>query len=355
LFDRLYGTVALARRRWFERHPFRVRWLDRPVVSVGNLSVGGTGKTPVAAAIARWLVERGERPAILSRGYRREHAADGVTVVSDGSRILAALESAGDEPLMLARQVPGAVVCVAADRYLAGVLAERRLGATVHVLDDGFQHVGLARDLDILVSGRGEIENGRVLPAGRLREPVAAAARAHVVIVLGADAAAAAGEAWALGIGESCGARRVLGEPIVSAAGDGQLAADRSWPVVAVAGIARPSRFFEALEGAGWTIGRQLPFADHHAFTPADVASIAAAVAVSVSRASLVVTTEKDAVRFEALGALPFALARVPMSVEFDRWETIEAALEAALERGRVRRTRREVWPPQWGAAGGPR
>jgi tetraacyldisaccharide 4'-kinase len=276
-----------------------------------------------------------------------------VTVVSDGSRILAALESAGDEPLMLARQVPGAVVCVTADRYLAGVLAERRLGATVHVLDDGFQHLGLARDLDILVSGRGEIASGRVLPAGRLREPVAAAARAHVVIVLGADAPSAASEAWALGVGESCGARRVLGEPIVTAAGDGQPAADRSRPVVAVAGIAHPSRFFEALAAAGWTIGREMAFADHHAFTPGDVASIAAAV--SVSRASLVVTTEKDAVRFEPLGALPFPLARVPMSVEFDRRETLEAALEAALERGRARRTRREVWPPQWGAAGGPR
>ncbi len=346
MLDRLYGTVALARRRWFERHPFRVRSLHQPVISVGNLSVGGTGKTPVAAAIARWLVARGERPALLSRGYRRERVADGVTVVSDGLRILAGVDKAGDEPLMLARQVPGAAVCVATDRYLAGVLAERRLGATVHVLDDGFQHLGLARDLDILVSDSGEIARGRVLPAGRLREPAAAAARAHLLVVLGADARSAAGEAWTAGIGESCGARRVLGEAIVPDA-------DRSHPVVAVAGIAHPSSFFAALEAAGWTIARQVAFEDHHPFTPRDVAAITQAL--SATGSTLVVTTEKDAVRFEALGSLPFALARVPMSLIFDRWETVEGALDAALERGRRRQTRLQVWPPQWGVAGDPR
>ncbi len=140
------------RRRRFERQPQRQRRLSRPVISVGNLSLGGTGKSPVVAAIAQWLIDAGERPAILSRGYARRDPVDGVVVVSDGSAIHSAVEQSGDEPLMLARQVPQAIVCVSPERYLAGRLAEQRLGATVHVLDDGFQHLELARDLDILVT-----------------------------------------------------------------------------------------------------------------------------------------------------------------------------------------------------------
>src|SRR5689334_14439642 len=100
------------RRRYYERHPERQRRLLKPVISVGNLSVGGTGKTPVVAAIAQWLIDHGERPAILSRGYARADAVDGVVVVSDGDAIRSSIDRSGDEPLMMARQVAGAIVCV---------------------------------------------------------------------------------------------------------------------------------------------------------------------------------------------------------------------------------------------------
>src|SRR5689334_300207 len=179
------------RRRRIERQPQRQHRLARPVISVGNLSVGGTGKTPVVEAIAQWLVEQGQRPAILSRGYARADAVDGVVVVSDGRAIRSSVEQSGDEPLMLARQVPAAIVCVSPDRHLAGTLAERELGATVHILDDGFQHIELARNLDVLVTTIGEIPNGKVLPMGRLREPIDAAARAQVLVVSDATAGAA--------------------------------------------------------------------------------------------------------------------------------------------------------------------
>src|ERR1051325_11095691 len=116
--------------------------------------------------------------------------------------------------MMFARQVPGAIVCVSPDRHLAGTLAERELGATVHILDDGFQHIELARELDILVTTIGEIPNGKVIPLGRLREPIAAAARAQILIVSDATAGAAAAEAWALGISQSCGAARRIPSPI---------------------------------------------------------------------------------------------------------------------------------------------
>src|SRR5689334_1177147 len=162
----------------------------RPVVSVGNLRVGGTGKTPVAEYIAALLVAGGHRPAVLTRGYARRRVRDGVTVVSDGTAVLADLDSAGDEPLMLARALPGTAVLVGADRYLSGVLAERRLGVTVHVMDDGFQHLELARDVDLLLASEDDLAD-RPLPAGRLRERLDAAAAADAALVTaGYDAAA---------------------------------------------------------------------------------------------------------------------------------------------------------------------
>jgi tetraacyldisaccharide 4'-kinase len=332
LLEILYSSVARWRRRRTERWPETRRRLERPVISIGNLSVGGTGKTPIVAAVARWLIDRGERPSILSRGYKRRVALPGVVVVSDGCDVRATLDRAGDEPLMLARGVPGAVVCVAEDRYLAGVLAERQLGATVHILDDGFQHLGLARALDVLVTTPGEIPNGHVLPRGRLREPLDAAARAHIVVVMDASASEASAEAWTLGIGEACGGQRRVGLPRRVPGGDrrgegiaggtetreglsGEEVHSNS-RVLLVAGIANPQRFVGDVRGAGWTVVGEQWFPDHHAFKPADLAQIAARVAESGAEA--VFTTAKDAVRFEAIGPIPFPLFAMPLTVEFD-------------------------------------
>lgn len=321
------------RRRWVEQHPERRLHLARPVVSVGNLSMGGTGKTPVVAAVAQWLVDRGERPAILSRGYGRADAVDGVVVVSDGIQVRAGVNRSGDEPLMLARQVPGAAVCVSPDRYLAGTLAERQLGCTIHVLDDGFQHLRLARDLDVLVTTLGEIPKGRVIPMGRLREPTDAAARAQVLVVSDATAGAAATEAWSLGISQSCGARRTLGVPVQVGSRAGlptaALAEVGVGPVVAVAGIANPQRFFDGLRDAGTTVADTLTFPDHHRFARADVDRIASKL--QSSGADAVFTTDKDAVRFEALGPLPFALYRVPLVVTFEPAEALFESVRAIL------------------------
>ena len=347
MLDLLYGEIARWRRRSFERHPARRRHLARPVISVGNLSTGGTGKSPVVAALAAWLVQQGQRPAILSRGYRRRDDVPGVVVVSDGHSLRAGLGRAGDEPLMLARAVPGAIVCVCPDRHLAGVLAERQLGATVHLLDDGFQHFHLARDLDVLVTSPGEIEGGRVLPHGRLREPRDAAARAHVLVVMGATAGAAATEGWTLGIGLSCGAERVLGEPcFVGPASQDiepqpsgiEVEASSANPqdsrpktqgqgptpppplpgsrVVVACGIANPQRFVQDLTHAGYVVTGEVLFPDHHSFSAGDITRIAEAVIDTGAEA--VLTTDKDAVRFESMGARPFALYRVPLALRFD-------------------------------------
>ena len=316
------------RRRSFERHPQRQRRLSRPVISVGNLSVGGTGKTPVVAAIAQRLSDAGERPSILSRGYARTDAPDGVVVVSDGVQIREKVERAGDEPLMLARQVPRAVVCVSPDRHLAGTLAEHQLGCTVHILDDGFQHLELARNLDVLVTTIGEIPNGRVMPLGRLREPSDAAARAHVLVVSDATAGAAAAEAWALGIQQSCGAARTLSAPLPLVPKVPSVPQVPRGKVLAVAGIAHPDRFATALRQHGWNVVEQISFPDHHRYTSKDIAAIEQKM--KAANADVVFTTDKDAVRLESL-ALPFDVYRVPLQVQFDPPDALMASVMAVL------------------------
>jgi tetraacyldisaccharide 4'-kinase len=313
------------RRRRMERRPERRRRLSRPVISVGNLSMGGTGKTPVVAAIAQWLITAGHRPSVLSRGYGRTDAVDGVTVVDRATPVA----RAGDEPLMLARQVPGATVCVSPDRYLGGVLAEK-LGCTVHILDDGFQHIELARDLDILVTTIGEVPNGRVIPFGRLREPKDAAGRAQFLVVTDATAGAASAEAWALGISLSCGVLRTLGSPI-AVTGSGFQVPGLVPPgskVLAVAGIANPERFVASIRESGYQVVEAMTFADHHRYSSKDLAAIEAKM--KSAGASAVFTTDKDAVRFEALSPA-FPLYRIPLLVEFDPPEALFDSVKAVI------------------------
>ena len=323
----LYGRIALARRAWYER-PGARRHLARPVISVGNLSVGGTGKTPLVAAIAAWLVAEGERPAILSRGYARKLAVDAPTVVSDGRAVLVDAALAGDEPLMLARAVPGAAVVVAADRHAAGLLAETTLGATVHVLDDGFQHLALARDLDIVVTGAGAIAADAVLPKGRLREPVDALSRAGVLVVVGASDAEAAAEAQRYGVPQGFGARRQLAAPV---AVHGAAPAHGA-RVVAMAGIGAPAQFAEALGRAGYDVAAVCAYRDHHWYTATDVEAVARRA--RETSAIAVATTDKDAVRLEGL---PWpegvALARWPMTLEVPRFDALAGVIRQAMRR----------------------
>lgn len=344
------------RRRRMERRPQRQRHLSKPVISVGNLSMGGTGKTPVVGAVAQWLINAGHRPSILTRGYGREDAVDGVVVINPQISRMSrsdqppSLAQTGDEPMMLARQVPGAIVCVSPDRYLGGVLAEK-LGCTVHILDDGFQHIDLARELDILVTTVGEIPNGRLIPFGRLREPSDAAARAHFLVVTDATAGAASAEAWALGISQSCGSRRILGEPLVvrlkpdTTRNNDSLAVESGFSrttgsVLAVAGIANPERFTNSLRDAGYTVVESLVFPDHHRYNAKDLAAIESKM--KAAGADAVCTTDKDAVRFEALSP-SFPLYRVPLVVEFDPpdalFESVKAVAGSSFARpGELRR-----------------
>ena len=316
LLHHLYSQLARARRRYYRQRPHLRRRLAAPVISVGNLTVGGSGKTPLVTEIARLLLSMGERPAILSRGYARKISRDGVLVVSDGHQILSDVEQSGDEPFMMARKVPAAAVLVCASRYLAGRLAESRLGATVHILDDGFQHFDLMRDVDLLIAPDAG-EDARTLPSGRFREPLDAASDADALLICTAGLAVQDPpydlenppyDSTHLGVSTSFEfTRRIAGPP-------------PEGPAFAFAGIARPERFYRDLESEGWQLAGRQSFRDHHHYSRRDVDAIA--VAARKSGATNIVTTEKDAVRLPAHADVPIAAVPLETSIEprFGEW-----------------------------------
>ena len=312
LLSAAYGRIALMRRAWYSHRPGRRRRLNHPVISVGNLSSGGSGKTPVVAALARLLRDRGERPAVLTRGYGRRQATEGVLVVSDGERVLEPVSRSGDEPQLLARALPGVPVLVSADRYLAGTFAERQFGVTVSILDDGFQHVQLERDVDLLLVAPADLED-RVLPSGQLREPLDSAHCADALLVTGTEhdvsgVAAALGHQRAFRTIPSYG----------SLSNGGRVLSDPPNRIVAFAGIARPERFFNALRLLGYEVVRELTFRDHHWYSARDLEAIQQAA--REANASIIVTTEKDAVRCTLdVAVLPMRVDIEP-AADFAQW-----------------------------------
>jgi tetraacyldisaccharide 4'-kinase len=291
--------------------------------------VGGRAKTPLAALVASRLLQLGERPAILSRGYARRDPADGVVVVRDPLGIRADLDRAGDEPLMLARALDGVAVLACPDRYLAGRLAEHHFGCTVHVLDDGFQHFALRRDADLVAIAREDLERPETLPGGRLREPLETAASADALIALDdldpGDVARVAGTrpVWR--------ARRRPGAP--RQADGGAASARAAGRVVAVAGIADPSAFFRSLRASGWTVASEVAFADHHPYSAAEARGIFAAARTVGARA--IVTTEKDLVRLLPYRPFPLPVMYVPLELDVESAASFDAWLGGVLEGAR--------------------
>ncbi len=335
MLSKLYARVAAKRRRWYEQHQDSRRRLVRPVISVGAISVGGSGKTPVAKFIAELLRDAGEYPAILSRGYGRAERAEGVVVVRDRSRVLADVDMAGDEPRMLAEQLSDVCVLVGEDRYVAGRLAETQLGATVHVLDDGFQHYALERDIDLLLLHQDDCAQ-RTLPGGRLREPIETAQCADVVIIDAVDRATADTIRERLQLETVFRMVRLLGSPLMIQGPSNSMPIAEGERILVVSAIAKPTQFTDALMGSGFNVVDTMSFQDHHRFTVADIRRIAKR---NQSKAiDWVMTTEKDAVRFMPHAPLPFSLVVVPLAVqiqpvnEFRSW-LLERLQTSGLEK----------------------
>ena len=273
---------------------FPVRRLGKPVISVGNIVAGGAGKTPTVATLARLLMARGKRVAVLSRGYGGS-LAGAIRIVSDGNSILASAVEAGDEPYLLATSIPGLMVVVGADRYRSGKMAEEQLDPDVFILDDGFQHLRLHRDLNILLlDGGSPFGNGRTFPAGLLREPLSALQRADLVVFTRcADGMIpAAGAALEKPF---CCASHVLTGAIPLPEGKAQPFSRLTGKGLAFAGIADPAAFFDALEREGLSIIATLSFSDHAGYGEEEIAALCRLK--DASRASYLITTEKDAVK----------------------------------------------------------
>jgi tetraacyldisaccharide 4'-kinase len=311
----VYGAVAAARLRQNGERA------GVPVLCVGNPTLGGSGKTPTALALAHLLIDAGERPFLLSRGYGGRLAGP-VRVDPQHHRA----DDVGDEPLLLARC---AQTAVARDR-VAGARFACRAGASVIVLDDGFQNPSLAKDLSILViDARRAIGNTLVFPAGPLRAPLTAQFdRAQALLTVGDGPAAAAVESAAALRGLALFRATVVPDAASVAALKGSRA-------LAFAGIGDPEKFFATLSGAGIDVAMRRGFPDHHCFTAADAASLLA----EADRAGLaLVTTEKDLVRLahrRALAGLAERSRALPVALKLDDEDRFRRFVLAAMATAR--------------------
>lgn len=283
--------------------------VGKPVISVGNLTAGGSGKTPLVIELVRMLGEAGKRVAVVSRGYRRQ--TRGLLVVHTPGGPVRPVEEAGDEPVLISLRCPDAGVVVGEDRVAACLLAVERFKPDVILCDDAFQHIKLHRDLDIVaVHARYGLGNAHLLPRGPLREPRSALRRAHLVIFThapGADASylrrivpsnIPSAECGFIPTGLTEGADLRPASPSIER------------PVLAACAVAHPESFFETCRRAGLTVAGTRAFPDHHRFSPAEVRGLADLA--SQLGASAVVVTQKDMVRLASLDLpVPFLALRI--------------------------------------------
>lgn len=345
----LYGFLARSKNFAFDHGASRPRKLGVPVVSIGNLTVGGTGKTPLAIQIARLLIAAGERPVVLSRGYLSQ--GRGTRIVSDGRTLFLGPELAGDEPFLMALRVAGLGVVVDPDRVRGGQAAVRDLKPSIILLDDGFQHRRLARDLDILVLDAVDpFGRYRLLPSGRLREPVSGIARADVVIVTRAPGKEplATLEAVVRRYNDRAPILRArhVSDAIVPAADLApgpfpsllapqrgpepaperpvQTLAGRS--VFAFCGLGNPEAFRATLGEAGARLVGFRAFRDHHAYASSEIAALRSDAAAA--GAATILTTEKDAVRLPDPGSRE-GIDVLRIRMEIDDAHVLEARMRA--------------------------
>lgn len=305
-FSFLYAQVGQWRARLYQRGVLPSRRVSVPVISVGNLVAGGTGKTPMVAWLLEWALEQNFRVAVVSRGYRGKRSSDILTVCQGDGPLVSAGES-GDEPWLLASRFPKAIIVVGRDRFGAAECAIRDHAADLILLDDGFQHLRLQRDLNLLLlDARAPYGNGRVLPAGYLREPVSARSRADLVIFThwGADRD--------IGCGNSPRTRHVLSANLLRLDGTCVESESVKGKTVAFCGIADPEAFFRQLAEQGYDLVESVGLPDHCEYSE----SILSRLNRLADRADFFLTTEKDGVKLSDLH-LSRPCYQVPLQFEF--------------------------------------
>ncbi len=309
--SKVYSAATTLRNTLFDRGVLSSRRLEQPVISVGNLSVGGSGKTPFVIALGELLQARGIRFDVLSRGYRRK--TRGVLVVEpDGSA-----GDVGDEPLLIARRL-GVPVIVGESRYEAGRLAEQKFQPQLHILDDGFQHRSLARDFDIVLVTEQDFDD-RLLPSGRLRERLSALQRADAIVL----PAGVAVDHSALPQKPIWRIERSLALPNVPAA-----------PVV-FCGIARPEQFFAQVRAAGIKPAAEVEFRDHHAYDLDDIQSLVSERTRKDAGGFL--TTEKDLINLGPERICLDQLSVAQLNLTLDRPAGLVDAIFSRIEKQKPR------------------
>jgi tetraacyldisaccharide 4'-kinase len=301
--DNLYAAIIRARNALYQRGTFKTTKLERPVISIGNITTGGTGKTPLVEWIARTVASKGKKVCILTRGYGRNDPKRRV-LVSDGETVFSNPAEAGDEPFLLARNLRGiAAVISDANRVAAAQGAIRHLRTDCFLLDDGFQHRRLARDLDIVtIDATNPFGGRRMLPTGRLREPLESLKRADCIVLTRCDQVDDVQ-------GIKSELQRISGDrPVFQSSmhtvsvvplNTNSKAPDELTPVAAFCGIGNPQSFFNHLELNGEKLVLQKSFKDHHVYTQNDITQLENAA--KEAGAKQLVTTAKDAVKLRDL------------------------------------------------------
>lgn len=328
----LYGIVTRARVALYRRGALRVHKINAPVISVGNITTGGTGKTPLVEWLARLLARENLRPCILTRGYGRADAGQRV-LVSDGVRVLADARTGGDEPRLLAERLQGVAAIISdADRVAAAHWALENLHPDIFILDDGFQHLRLARDLNILlIDATNPWGGGRLLPCGRLREPLHEVARADCCVITRAEQAASidslheevsrlsGGRPIFLSQARTTGLSPITSSPANGSLESGQISllatSDAPKRVAAFCALGNPQSFFSQLLADGFLLQHTRAFTDHHVYTQRDIEAFEREALAQGAHALL--TTAKDSVKLRALNfQLPCYV--VEIELEFD-------------------------------------
>ncbi|WP_224984996.1 tetraacyldisaccharide 4'-kinase [Geomonas agri] len=348
LASRPYALVMRQRALCYRLGIFRSHQLPRPVISVGNIAVGGTGKTPTVAWIASYLMAQGKKVCVLSRGYGGSEEGR-VRIVSDGASLLLTPEQAGDEPCQLAGMLPGLMVVIGSDRYRAGLHALERLNPDIFIMDDGYQHLKLRRDLNILLldavnpfvdlnqgsgaahdagSTSGTYGSGLTLPGGLLREPRCAAGRADLVICTRTPQGN--GRVAPVPGKPICWTKHKLSGivPLLGGAPAG-FATAQNVRVMAFSGIADPEAFFAGLEAVGVRPVTTLSFPDHTRYDEPEVAAILRLK--TASRSTVLLTTQKDAVKLLPHAEQLPGCHAVVLELEFDDARPLEEALARLL------------------------
>lgn len=295
-FALIYSFIQHLRAALYRTGLLATLRLPRPVVSIGNITVGGTGKTPVTAFIARLLIKDGYRVAVLSRGYGGSSEGQNV-IVSNGTTVMLGPQECGDEPYLLASTVAGLMVVIGTDRYAAGQLAMQQLAPDIFLLDDGFQHLRLWRDLNILLLDcSSPFGNGWTLPAGLLREPATFIHRADVKIITRCPEGICSPPA----VKPTFAASHCLGDALPLQGGAPVPLSDlKGRRFLAFAGIAQPESFFSGLRDRGLDVVHTLSFPDHADYNRTCLEEIVSAI--QSSGAEYAITTEKDGVKLKLL------------------------------------------------------